>query len=71
MCIRDRAITLLNFLEASWNVGNSSEKFNEERFEDMVQKAKEVTTLIDDEEMLSEAQKHLDLLKELKETVTI
>ena len=66
----ERAITLLNFLEASWNVGNNPEEFNESRFEDMVAKAKEVKTLVDNEEMLEEAQKHLDLLKELKESVS-
>lgn len=66
----ERAITLLNFLEASWSVGNSSDEFNEARFEDMLQKANEVKTLVDDEDMLAEAQKHLDLLKELKQSVS-
>ncbi len=66
----ERAITLLNFLEASWNVGNQSDEFNEERFEDMLNKAKEVKTLVSEEDMLAEAQKHLDMLQELKQSVS-
>jgi len=66
----ERAITLLNFLEASWSVGNNPEEFNESRFEDMVVKAEEVKTLVDDADMLAEAEKHLQLLKELKESVS-
>ncbi len=66
----ERAITLLNFLEASWSVSNSVEEFNEDRFIDMKRKAEEVKTLVREEEMLQEAQKHLDLLEELKQTVS-
>ncbi len=66
----ERAITLLNFLEASWNVGNSNEEFNEARYEDMLRKAEEVKTLVQEEDLLAEAQKHLDLLKTLKQSVS-
>ena len=66
----ERVITLLNFLEASWNVSNSSNAFNEDRFEDMLQKVAEVKQLVDDKDMLIEAQKHQDLLKELKQSVS-
>lgn len=62
----ERAITLLNFLEASWNVGNDSSGFNESRYEDMIKKAEEVKTLVEDSEMVAEAQKHLNLLEELR-----
>ncbi len=65
----ERAITLLNFLETSWNVGNSTDTFNHERYQDMVNKANEVLTLVDQPDMIQEAQKHLDLLHELKQTV--
>ncbi|HFC00735.1 MAG TPA: hypothetical protein ENJ53_08015, partial [Phaeodactylibacter sp.] len=66
----ERAITLLNFLEASWKVGNNpDEAFNQNRFDDMLAKAKEVKTLVEDSEMLAEAQKHLDLLKELEQSL--
>ena len=66
----ERAITLLNFLEASWSVSNSPDDFNEERYLDMVEKAEEVKTLVNEPEMLDEANKHLGLLKELKQTVS-
>jgi hypothetical protein len=65
----ERAITLLNFLEASWDVGNDPDTFNEERYEDMVAKANEVKNLVEDAEMIGEADKHLKLLKELKQAV--
>lgn len=65
----ERAITLLNFLESSWNVGNDPESFNEERYEDMLLKANEVQTLVEDSEMRAEAKKHLEMLEQLKELV--
>ena len=66
----ERAITLLNFLEASWNVSNNPDDFNEERYLDMVKKAEEVKSLVHETDMLDEAEKHLDLLKELKQTIS-
>ncbi len=66
----ERAITLLNFLEASWDVGNDPEEFNEQRFLDMVKKANEVKNLVDDEEMNAQAEKHLNLLADLKQVVS-
>lgn len=65
----ERAITLLNYLEASWDVGNDPEQFNEERFNDMVNKAKEVQTLVEDAEMIAEADRHLKLLDQLKQVI--
>jgi len=65
----ERAITLLNYLEASWDVGNDPESFNEKRFQDMVAKAQEVKKLGVNEEMNTEADKHLNLLKQLKQTI--
>lgn len=63
----ERAITLLNYLETSWNVSNHDDSFNEVRFADMLSKAREVKTLVKEPEMLAEAQKHLDMLAELKQ----
>jgi len=64
----ERAISILNYLEASWRVGNQGEMFNEERYRDMLAKAKEIETLVNDADMLTEARRHLDMLKSLKET---
>ncbi|HHG86227.1 MAG TPA: hypothetical protein ENJ82_15865 [Bacteroidetes bacterium] len=66
----ERAITLLNFLQASWNVGNNPGEFNENRYNDMVAKANEVKSLVDDEEMIAEADKHLNMLANLKQVVS-
>lgn len=65
----ERTITLLNYLEASWNVGNDPDSFNQSRYDDMINKALEIKTLIQDESLLAEAQKHIDLLEKLKATV--
>ncbi|MEO1516934.1 MAG: hypothetical protein AAFV95_18065 [Bacteroidota bacterium] len=65
----ERAITLLNFLEASWDVGNEPDSFNEQRYEDMLAKAREVKTLVDEAEMIEQADKHLKLLQELRQVV--
>ncbi len=65
----ERAITLLNYLEASWRVGNSDEEFNEVRFLDMIAKAEEVKTLVDEPDMVKGAEEHLKLLDELKTVV--
>ena len=66
----ERALTLLNYLEASWRVGNSNEEFNEVRFQDMLAKAEEVKTLIEDPEMIKAADQHLELLAELRLAVS-
>ncbi len=65
----ERAITLLNYLEACWYVGNDADAFNEERFRDMNAKAREVKTLIDDPAMLETAERHLEQLALLKRVI--
>lgn len=65
----ERAISILNYLEASWSVGNDPEVFNYMRFEDMLAKAIEVKDLVDDASMIEEANRHLKSLEELR-TVT-
>lgn len=65
---KERAVTLLNFLDASWRVGNPDETLNEKRFTDMVMKANEVKALTTDPQLLEEAEKHLQLLEELKKS---
>ncbi|MDW3652692.1 MAG: hypothetical protein R8P61_36780 [Bacteroidia bacterium] len=64
----ERAISLLNYLEASWSVGNDPdpEVFNYMRFEDMLEKAKEVKELVTDASMIEEANRHLQNLEELR-----
>ena len=63
---QERAVTLLNYLEASWKAGNPGEGFNTERYRNMLAKANEVRTLTDENQLLEEMEKHLALLKELE-----
>ena len=65
----ERALTLLNFLEASWKVGNAGEEFNRERYDDMLFKAHEVKNIIREERLLGEADRHLEMLKALINSV--
>jgi tetratricopeptide (TPR) repeat protein len=62
----ERALTLMNYLEASWQVSNAEEGFNEERFRDMVSKALEIKALVDDVQLIQEANTHLEALEKLK-----
>lgn len=66
----ERAITLINYLEASWKVGNPDGEFNTERYNDMIAKVNEIRTLTDDKQLLIEADKHLQLLQELEQELS-
>ena len=63
----ERAITLLNYLEASWNAGNDESSFNQARFDDMKAKANEVKALVQAPEMVATADEHLKNLDQLQE----
>ena len=65
----ERALTLLNYLEASWHTDNGEEDFNQARYRDMQQKAQEVKQLVDVPDLLEEADKHLAQLEQLKQTI--
>lgn len=62
----ERAVTLLNYLEASWKVSNPEGDFNTERYNDMLEKANEIKTLTGDGQLMAEVEKHLQLLEELE-----
>ncbi len=66
----ERAVTLLNYLEASWKVGNPDEGFNMERYNDMTAKVNEIKTLTNDEQLIIETEKHLRLLEELEKELS-
>lgn len=65
----ERAITLLNYLEASWQVSNDKDEFNEKRYSEMLAKAKEIKNLVTEPDMIREADKHLEQLQQLKQLV--
>ncbi len=66
----ERAITLLNYLEAQWFMAQDDEQTTLEQklktWEDMQQKAKEVLTLVEDATLRNEANLHLEKLENLK-----
>jgi tetratricopeptide (TPR) repeat protein len=62
----ERALTILNYLEAGWYVGEDDPENQRALRDDMVQKAREVETLVTDEKLTHEARQHLDKLAELQ-----
>ncbi|MEM8585673.1 MAG: hypothetical protein AAGF87_15445 [Bacteroidota bacterium] len=61
-----RSITLLNYLEAQWQLGTDEDELDEARFSDMLQKAEEIIAISPDESLVDQAREHisrLDLLK--------
>jgi tetratricopeptide (TPR) repeat protein len=62
----ERVLTLSNYLEASWYVGNKTE-FDEDRYNDMVAKATEICSLSNDEAICAAAREHLRQLSQLKQ----
>jgi tetratricopeptide (TPR) repeat protein len=66
----ERAVTLLNFIEGCWYINNGTDDFNEARFDDMVNKAKEVKTLVEDAKLIEEADGHLAKLAALRNAYT-
>jgi hypothetical protein len=65
-----RAVTLLNYLEASWKVNNPDEGFNMGRYNDMIAKANEIKTLTNDAQLIVESDKHLHLLEQLEKELS-
>jgi tetratricopeptide (TPR) repeat protein len=66
-----RAVTLLNYLDASWKAGNPDEEFNTARYDDMLMKAIEIKSLTDDEDLIMQADEHLELLHELRKEAEV
>jgi hypothetical protein len=62
----ERCLTLFNYLEAQWNLGMPEDRFEEERYEDMMAKAKEILVLTEDPKLIIEANQHLEKLAFLK-----
>lgn len=62
----ERALTLLNYIEACWYANNGEDETNPERFHEMVVKALEVKHIVDDAVLVAEAEGHLERLEKLK-----
>ena len=63
----ERSLTLLNYLEACWYIGDEAGIFNEIRYQDMLDKAHEVFRLTTDPKLQADATRHLEQLQRLKE----
>ncbi len=61
----ERALTILNFLEACWYVNHENEQQEQALFDEMTAKANEISHLTTDENLLIDAQRHLDKIQEL------
>ncbi|RDB06465.1 hypothetical protein [Runella aurantiaca] len=65
----ERALSILNFLEACWYVQHSTEVQEQTLFNEMQIKAAELLTLTSDASLLSDAQRHLSKIQKLKTTI--
>ncbi|SOD93090.1 tetratricopeptide repeat protein [Spirosoma fluviale] len=61
----ERALTILNYLEAGWYVGEDDPENQRALYNDMVKKASEVRFLVTDEALINDAEQHLQRLGEL------
>ncbi len=64
----ERAITLLNYIQACWHLRNEKQN-GQHLWSDMKRKAEEVLELVSDETLRAEAQKHLRDLEEWKKAL--
>jgi len=61
----ERALTILNFLEACWFVNLENEKDEQTLFEEMSQLANEIVLLTSDDKLIQDANEHLDKIQKL------
>jgi len=60
----ERALTLLNYLEAFWHMRPENGSMDRRRWEDLRSKAEEILQLVDDEHLCEEARRHLRQLEQ-------
>jgi hypothetical protein len=62
----ERALTLLNQLELYWLINNETNEDELKNYEEMLTKANEIKTLVDDKALLQKADEQLEILYKLK-----
>lgn len=62
----ERALTLLNQLELYWLMHNEDEKTEKDKYNQMLEKATSITTIVTDLNLIEQANEHLNQLKNLK-----
>lgn len=65
----ERALTILNFLEASWYVNHENEQQEQALFDEMNNRANEIKGLTNDQKLLEDAQRHIEKIQELSKTM--
>lgn len=65
----ERALTLLNQLELYWLTHNETTEVENRKYIEMFTKANEVKTLVTDENLIQQADSHLDRLQHLKKII--
>lgn len=65
----ERALTLINQLELYWIKHNEDSKEEVKNYETMLEKANEVKTLVTDRNLIDQADKHIEALKNLKKVL--
>ncbi len=66
----ERALTLLNQLELYWLTHNEDTEAEAKKYTEMVSKANEVKALTDDNNLIQQADEHLERLKRLKTIIS-
>lgn len=66
----ERTVTLLNFLEASWEASNINELMENVRLKDMREKSQEVIALTSDPDLTQRAHEHLESIDNLEREVS-
>ncbi|WP_339654415.1 hypothetical protein [uncultured Maribacter sp.] len=62
----ERALTLLNQLELYWLMHNEDEASERKKYNQMVEKATSIAKIVNDENLIAQANQHLNQLKNLK-----
>jgi predicted esterase YcpF (UPF0227 family) len=62
----ERALTLLNQLELYWLMHNEDKAAELKKYNQMVEKATSIAQIINDENLIAQANQHLNQLKNLK-----
>ena len=67
----ERCVSLLNYLEASWEAENVNDVIEKVRIKDMQDKALEAFSLAPTDELKARATEHLDSINQVLEEVTV
>ena len=62
----ERSLTILNYLEAQWNLGMEEDQLEQDRFDEMSTRAQEVVAICPDPALQQVARQHLEQLENLK-----